>query len=517
MSKMAASIAQSNDSVWISTAKRTPTAPLEKSAEADVCIVGAGIAGMSAAYQLAREGKSVIVLEKSALDFGETPRTSAHLSNVLDAKYKTIAQMHGEDGARKAAESHAAAISEIEATAEREGIDCEFKRTSGYLFLAKGDSQSTLKDEFDASRKAGLTVEWSSPPPGLQNMRECLRFSDQAQFHPVKYLDGLDAAIQKLGATIHSRTEVTEIAAGRTTQVKTSRGFHVSARSVIVATNTPVNDWVKMHTKQAAYRTYVLGMAIEGNPPLPFLYWDTAEPFHYVRTEQIHNGRHTENLLIVGGEDHKTGQEGADHDQYARLEHWAREYFPDVGAVKFRWSGQILNSMDGLAFIGRNPGDKENVFIVTGDSGNGLTHGTIAGMLLRDLIIGRENPWAGLYDPSRKNLRAVLTFARENLNVASEYGDWLRPGEVDDESKIEPGTGAVIRRGLSKVAVYRDSSNQLHELSAVCPHLGCIVAWNALEQSWDCPCHGSRFSPNGKVLNGPAIRGLDPVVDGVRK
>src|ERR1700747_1117680 len=199
MSKMAASMAQSNDSVWISTAKRTPTAPLEKSAEADVCIVGSGIAGMSAAYQLAREGKSVIVLEKSALDFGETPRTSAHLSNVLDAKYKTIAQMHGEDGARKAAESHAAAISEIEATAEREGIDCEFKRASGYLFLAKGDSQSTLQDEFDASRKAGLTVEWSSPPPGLQNMRECLRFSDQAQFHPVKYLDGLDAAIQTLG------------------------------------------------------------------------------------------------------------------------------------------------------------------------------------------------------------------------------------------------------------------------------------------------------------------------------
>ena len=161
--------------------------------------------------------------------------------------------------------------------------------------------------------------------------------------------------------------------------------------------------------------------------------------------------------------------------------------------------------------------DKENVFIVTGDSGNGLTHGTIAGMLLRDLIIGRENPWTGLYDPSRKNLRAVVPFARENLNIAAECGDWLRPGEVDDESKIEPGTGAIIRRGLSKVAVYRDSSNQLHELSAVCTHLGCIVAWNALEQSWDCPCHGSRFSPDGRVLNGPAVRGLDPAADGARK
>src|SRR5262245_18669135 len=186
MSKMAAArMAQSSDSVWITTAKRTPTAPLEKSAETDVCIVGAGIAGMSAAYQLARKGKSVIVLEKSALDSGETPRTSAHLSNVPDAKYKTIAQMHGEDGARKAAESHVAAISEIEAIAAREGIDCEFKRTSGYLFLAKGDSQTTLKEEFHASRNAGLAVEWSSPPPRLQSFHECLKFSDQAQFHPV--------------------------------------------------------------------------------------------------------------------------------------------------------------------------------------------------------------------------------------------------------------------------------------------------------------------------------------------
>jgi glycine/D-amino acid oxidase-like deaminating enzyme/nitrite reductase/ring-hydroxylating ferredoxin subunit len=510
MVKAAQRIAPSHDSVWVNTAKRNPTAPLEKSAEADVCIVGAGIAGMSAAYQLAREGKSVIVLEKSSLDSGETPRTSAHLSTVLDAKYKTIAQMHGEDGARKAAESHAAAISEIEAIAEREGIDCEFKRTSGYLFLAKGYSHTTLQDEFDASRGAGLPVEWSSPPPRLRNIRECLRFPDQAQFHPVKYLAGLDAAVQRLGASLYSQTEVTEIAPGKTGEVKTSRGVHVSAGSVIVATNTPVNDWVKMHTKQAAYRTYMICMALEGNPPLPFLYWDTAEPFHYVRTQQIVSGRHTENLLIVGGEDHKTGQEGADHDQYTRLADWAREHFPNVGAVKFRWSGQILNSMDGLAFIGRNPGDKDNVFIVTGDSGNGLTHGTIAGILLRDLILGRENPWTELYDPSRKTLRALLSFARENLNVAAEYGDWLRPGEVDDESKIEPGTGAVIRRGLTKVAVYRDSSNQLHELSAVCTHLGCIVAWNALEQSWDCPCHGSRFSPDGKVLNGPATRGLDP-------
>jgi glycine/D-amino acid oxidase-like deaminating enzyme len=213
MSKMAARLARSSDSVWVITAKRNPTAPLEKSAEADVCVVGAGIAGMSAAYQLAREGKSVIVLEKSAFDFGETPRTSAHLSSVLDAKYKTIAQMHGEEGARKAAQSHVAAISEIEGAAAREGIDCEFRRTGGYLFLAKGNSQSTLKDEFDAS--LSLAVEWSSPPPRLQSIGECLKFPDQAQFHSVKYLAGPDAAVQKLGAQLYSQTEVKSLQARR--------------------------------------------------------------------------------------------------------------------------------------------------------------------------------------------------------------------------------------------------------------------------------------------------------------
>src|SRR2546423_1473733 len=302
-----------NHSIWTATETRKPTGALSKSTEADVCIVGAGIAGMTAAYLLAREGKSVIVLEKSALDSGETLRTSAHLSNVLDAGYKVIAQMHGQDGARKAAESHTAAISEIETIVEREGIDCEFKQVDGYLFSAKGDSQDRLKEEFDAATKAGLRVDWSSPPPNVEELGECLKFIGQAQFHPVKYLSGLDAAIQKFGARLYSQTEVTEIHPDQITRVKTNRGFQVSARAVIVATNTPMNDWVTMHTNQAAYRTYVVGIAIEGDPPPSSLYWDTGDPFHYVRTERIVAGKTAENILTVRGDDHKTGQHGRDH------------------------------------------------------------------------------------------------------------------------------------------------------------------------------------------------------------
>ena len=221
--------------------------------------------------------------------------------------------------------------------------------------------------------------------------------------------------------------------------------------------------------------------------------------------------RRRHDLLIVGGEDHKTGQAIDQADRYARLETWTRERFPMAQEVRFRWSGQVMETIDGLAFIGRNPLDEPNVFVATGDSGMGMTHGTIAGILLTDLILGRENPWAALYDPSRKSLGALGTFAKENLNVAKQYGDWLTGGDVESVEEIPTGKGAVIRRGMTKVAVYRDDRGTLHERTAVCPHLGCIVNWNDAENTWDCPCHGSRFDRMGVVINGPANSDLGPV------
>ena len=213
-------------------------------------------------------------------------------------------------------------------------------------------------------------------------------------------------------------------------------------------------------------------------------------------------------MLIVGGEDHKTGQADDADERFDRLETWTRQRFP-VEEVEYRWSGQVIEPVDGLAFIGRNPGDK-NIYIVTGDSGNGMTHGTIAGILLTDLILGRPNEWEALYEPSRISLRATPEFARENLNVAAQYGDYATTGDIEKPGELEPETGGVIRHGLKKVAVYRDTHGKLHECTAVCPHLGGIVHWNHGEKTWDCPCHGSRFDPFGKVLNGPANTGLGP-------
>ena len=331
----------------------------------------------------------------------------------------------------------------------------------------------------------------------------CLRFPRQAQFHPLKYLSALADAVESKGGRIFTDTHAQEFQDGAPVRVKTSKAHVVSAGAVVVATNTPVNDSLSIHNKQAAYRTYVIGMQVPKAAVTTALYWDTQEAFHYVRLQDA--GQH--DVLIVGGEDHKTGQADDAAERFDRLEAWARVRFPAAEEGKYRWSGQVIQPIDGLAFIGRNPGDK-HIYIVTGDSGTGMTHGTIAGVLLTDLILGRHNEWETLYEPSRISLWAAPEFTRENLNVATQYGDYATAGDVEQTRDLAPGTGGVIRHGLTKVAAYRDTHGTLHERSAICPHLGGVVRWNHAEKTWDCPCHGSRFDPFGKVLNGPANTGL---------
>jgi glycine/D-amino acid oxidase-like deaminating enzyme/nitrite reductase/ring-hydroxylating ferredoxin subunit len=491
-------------SVWMASADIPAGPALTKDLSVDVCVVGAGIAGLTTAYLLANEGRSVVVVDDGRIAGGETSRTTAHLVNALDDRYYEIESIHGEKGARLAAESHTAAIDRIEAIVAKEEIDCELERLDGYLFVPPGESMEVLDRELEATHRAGLAdVERVARAPLTDfDTGPSLRFPRQAQFHPLKYLDAMARAIEEKGGQIFNRTHAEEFKDGVSCEVKTDKG-RVSAGAIVVATNTPVNDWVAIHTKQAAYRTFVIGLRIPKGSVTKALYWDTPDPYHYVRLQSMGN----DDVLIVGGEDHKTGQADDADERFERLEGWTRERFPVAKEVGFRWSGQIMEPIDSLAFIGRNPGDK-NIYVVTGDSGNGMTHGTIAGILLTDLIQGRKNDWETLYDPSRVSLKAAPGFAKENLNVAAQYRDYVTGGDVEAVREIAQGTGAVVREGLKKVAVYRDSKGELHKRSAVCPHLGCIVGWNSTEKTWDCPCHGSRFDPHGKVLNGPAISGL---------
>jgi nitrite reductase/ring-hydroxylating ferredoxin subunit len=291
--------------------------------------------------------------------------------------------------------------------------------------------------------------------------------------------------------------------------VTTASGHTVTAAHVVHATNVPNNNRFVIHTKQMAYRTYVIAAPLERLPDETFLLWETGWPYQYMRFH--HDLERDIHWVIVGGQDHRTGQASDFAERYQALEDWTRRRFPTMGPIKYRWSGQVMEPVDFLGYIGRNPHDDSNVYIVTGDSGNGLTHGTLGGQLIVDLIAGRANAWEDLYDPHRIKLNALPHFLAENLNVAYQYRDWLKPDSVSAADKLAPGTGAVIHHGTTCVATYRDLEGTLHERSAVCPHLAGRVRWNAAEKTWDCPCHGSRFDRYGRLINGPATTDLDPV------
>jgi glycine/D-amino acid oxidase-like deaminating enzyme/nitrite reductase/ring-hydroxylating ferredoxin subunit len=507
-------------SVWADSAKMPDFGPLRKNTQADVCVVGAGMAGLTTAYLLTQAGKSVVVLDDGPLAGGMTEVTTAHLTNAIDDRYCEIERIHGEEGARYAAESHTAAINRIELVVKKENIDCDFERLDGYLFLPSGEKEEILDRELAAAHRAGLSdVEKVVYAPIKSfDTGPALKFSDQAQFHPLKYLAALAHAIKRDGGQIYPKTHAERVEGGRPARV-TAGGYEVKCDAVVVATNSPINDLVAIHTKQAAFMTYVIGARVPRGSVEKALYWDTGPvsresrpvPYHYIRLQDLHEEGGKHELLIIGGEDHRTGQAPENEDPHGHLEAWAHERFGMIEQIEFHWGGQVMEPFDGVAFIGRNPLDKDNVFIVTGDSGMGMTHGTIAGMLLTDLIQGRENPWAKLYDPSRKTLRAAGQYIKEAAATTAQYTDWLTPGDVKSVREIPKDSGAILRRGLKKLAVYRDEQGQLHKFSAVCTHLDCVVRWNRVEKTWDCPCHGSRFSKLGEVVNGPANKPLSPV------
>ncbi|MGI9090117.1 MAG: FAD-dependent oxidoreductase [Gemmatimonadaceae bacterium] len=499
------------ESIWMDTADTPDFPPLKADTRANVCVVGAGIAGMTTAYLLARAGKAVVVIDDGRIGGGETGRTTAHLSNALDDRYYEIMKLFGDQGSHYAAESHTAAVQRIEAIAAQEDIDCEFERLDGFLFLPPGGNRSELERELDATHQCGLTDTglFERAPLDAFNTGLALRFPRQAQFHPLKYVSGLARAIVRDGGRIYCSTKATTIEDGEPAKVITANGHTILADDIVVTTNTPVNDWMVMHTKQAAYRTYVIGVRIPKGSVPRMLLWDTLDPYHYIRVQSADKVGADYDVLIVGGEDHKTGQGDNTDDHFGCLERWTRERFPMAQEVVYRWSGQVMEPVDAMAFIGKNPGSDEHIYIATGDSGNGMTHGTIAGILLTDLIIGRDNPWAKLYDPSRISFRSAPEYAKENFNVAEQYRSWLTRGDIGNVEDIAPGTGGVIRRGMHKIAVYKDADGNLSACSAVCTHLYCIVDWNDTEKSWDCPCHGSRFDRFGRVVNGPAIANLE--------
>ena len=483
---------------------------LEAEAECDLLVVGSGIAGLSSAYEAARFGAKVIVIDRGDITGGMTARTTAHLASEIDDRYFDLVKVVGEEDARLYHESQVAAINRIEQVCEDEGIDADFTRLPGYLVAADPSHQSELEEEYDACRRLEVEVEWSDTAPVvLPGGTRALKFANQGRFHPLKYCAGLALAIQKRGGRLFSGTAYMrheEHDQGVT--IETDKGHHIHAGAALFATNVPVNDRVKVHTKQVPMRTYAIAGRIPADDLEDALLWDTLEPYHYVRQQPAGDGQ---NWLVVGGEDHRSGTANDMEDRFEKLESWTREKFPQFAQAEHRWSGQVMEPVDFLPYSGRDGSDR--VYIHSGDSGMGMTNGVAGSLNFIALYRNDKARFAELFAPERKPTAglSLKEYAKGQGPVIANLGEYLVPGEVSEAHDIPVGEGAIIRRGLAKHAVYHGEDGKFVERSAVCTHVGCIVHWNSFEKCWDCPCHGSQFLPDGTVINGPAVSPLSRV------
>ena len=493
-----------SQSLWIATSKGTHFPALKADLAVDVAIVGGGITGLTAATLLKKAGLSVAVIEADAVAEGVSGYTTAHITEALDRSSRQLIKDLGEDNAGLAAESGRVALARIKAFVREEGIDCDFASVPAFQYTDDPEEVSELKAERDAAVSLGSKVTLTHAIPLPFEVAGALRFDHQAQLHPRRYLLPLALAIPGHGSHVFERTRVVEVEDGEPCRVVTGQGT-VTARHVILATHAPFNN-VLLQTKVASYRSYVLALRLKaGEEPPVGLFWDTEDPYHYIRGQDSEGGP----LLIVGGEDHKTGKDEDTTERFEVLLAFAAARFK-VASVQYRWSAQVIEPVDGLPFIGRESGS-DHVYVATGYSGTGMTFGTLAAMINTDLILDRKNPYQDLYDPSRFKAKAsIVDYVKENVDFPVHLvKDRLKGAEATSLGEVAKGEGKIVELGGKKTAVYRDERGLLHAVSPVCTHMGCLVGFNNAEKTWDCPCHGSRFDKDGKVLNGPAVTPLE--------
>jgi glycine/D-amino acid oxidase-like deaminating enzyme/nitrite reductase/ring-hydroxylating ferredoxin subunit len=494
------SVNQQTTSLWEATSDAPRYEPLRGDLQVDVVIVGAGITGITAALLLAEKGKRVAVIEKETVAAGETGNTTAHITEAIDARYNYIRRHYSKEEAKLVADASRASMEKIAELVQRFNIDCRFRRVPGYLYTEKRKYVAELKNEAAAAREAGLDAQYVNDVPLPFDTRGAVLWPNQAQFHPREYLVALARHAAAAGARIYENTFATKVDKG---VVETEHGT-VTAEHVFMPTNVPVGGFTHVHVKGAAYRTYAMAFAENGAHP-EGLFWDTADPYHYTRWQDTREGT----FMIVGGEDHRTGEEEDTDSCFERLVSYTREYYGEH-QERYRWSGQVIEPHGGLPLIG---GSSTQVYLSTGYAGQGMTFGTVGAMLVSDLILGVATPWADVFDPMRNRPHMTTKeFITENLHFPAHLiSDRLTTADVEARSTdaVGAGEGKIIKVDGQKIAAFRDDSGKLHCLSPICTHMKCDVAWNAAERSWDCPCHGSRFTPTGDVLNGPAHEPLE--------
>jgi len=494
------------ESYWVASTPQPGYPPLARELEVDVAVLGAGIVGITAARRLQAEGRTVALVEARRIVRGATGFTTAKVTPGHGLRITQVEAAFGADGARIYAEANRTAVDEIEATAASAGIDCDFERVPSFVYTESADEVETIQREANAQRRAGLEAEVVRESELPFPVAAAVRTGGSARFHPRRYLLPLAASLAAAGGHVFEETTVLDVAEGEPCVVRTDRG-QIRARDVVVATHMPFLDRGAFFARAHAYRSYVVAAEIEPGSAPQGMYISAGRPTRSIRTAEEDGGL----LLLVGGEGHRTGREQATEERYARLADWARERF-GVERFAYRWSTQDLFTLDGVPYVGAIRPGSRHVFAATGFGGWGMTNGIVAAILLADRILGRDNPWAPLFDSNRAKPRAsAWPFAKENAQVAARFlADRVAAWRTTAFADLEAGDGRIGRVGGREVAVSRADDGSLHAVSAVCTHLGCLVAWNSADQSWDCPCHGSRFGRDGHVLEGPAVRPLEP-------
>lgn len=497
------------ETVWDQHKLQQKYPELQESTTADVVVVGGGIVGMSIAHNLQRNGKNVVLIESRVRGSGQTGRTTAHIMKWWDDYYYLMEKEYGLDKTKLLAKGLVDATDYIQTNVESEGINCKYTRVPGYLIPEKNNRHhySTLESELQASQRAGLTdTQWVDLGGSKRSgsVGRCLKYPNSAEFHPLKYVDGLAEAFVRRGGRLFENTAMISQSKDGT-EVRTKQGHTIKTQHVVLATDSPANANVAVHARQEADRSYVVCFELRKGSVEQASWWDTASPYHYVRIEE----REDYDVLVVGGGDHPTGK--GYYDAWKHLEEYAKERWP-VGKVLYRWSGQVYEPVDKLYVIGLNPLDPtKSTFIATGDSGQGMTMSALAAMVLTDTILGKPNPYADLFSPHRlPGIRDLPAQVEEAWHNVEGYSAVVLPSLMDMEDLV-PESGAVCQMGVHKAAVYCDADGKKHVKSALCTHLGCLVAFNPNEKTWDCPCHGSQYDRYGHVIQGPASTDLMPL------
>jgi glycine/D-amino acid oxidase-like deaminating enzyme/nitrite reductase/ring-hydroxylating ferredoxin subunit len=498
---------EGSESFWIATSPDTAYPRLERDVSVDVAVVGAGIVGVLTAYLLQRDGKTVALLDAKRIVRGATGYTTAKLTSGHGLIYADLAESFGAEGARVYADSNQAAIEQVAGLAEELGIDCDLERKPNYVYAEREEDVERLRTELAAMERVGLAASFQAETPLPFAVAGAIRLENQAQFHPRKFLLPLAERVDGEGSLVLEDTRATGVKEGSPCRVTTDRGV-VRARDVVVATQLPFLDRGLFFAKAHPHRSYAVAAPLDASQAPDGMFINAGVPTRSVRT--LRDGERT--LIQVGGHGHFTGDEEDTPARYRVLEAFLREHWPDAGEVEYRWSTQDYLSVDRVPYVGRLRRRSRHVFTATGFSKWGMTNGTVAALLLTDAILGRENPWAGLYDSKRVHARAAAKrFVRWNARAGMHFvRDRVRAAGSRSPEDLSAGEGALLRVDGRKRACYRDEAGVLHVLSPVCPHLGCLVAWNPAERTWDCPCHGSRYTGEGRVIQGPATADLKP-------